>query len=247
FGEESTSTTPKFLALVGAELAHRERVAFRLLKFLKAERRLEWLDEVLPAPLARGGVDVVVSTNAIHLYGDLDATIAAWARTLRPGGHVHVQSGNVLADAPGVVIDDTVAAAAREAERLARASPEEHAADLARLDAKRTEYDDLRRRYFLPPRPLGHYVRALEGAGLKVERVRHQPVRALAHEWYEFLAVYAEGILPWVGGAEKIDGRPATEEDAARRLALLRRALGAVLGGAEAFEARWTYVTCRKP
>lgn len=257
WGVVDVDSSPKFLALAVRKLASDERVAFRLLRWRKEERRLDWLDEALGPAMAARGVDAIVSANAIHLYVDLDATIASWARCLRPGGRVLVQSGNVRAPdaeagAPSGraddawIIDDTVAAAAVEAERLARADPA-LAAHVARLEARRPEYDDLRRRYFLPPRPLGFYLDALRRAGLAVESVRHRRVQALAKEWHEFLVVYAEGILPWVGGAEKVDGRPASEADERVRRDLLRRSLDAVLGGAETFDARWTYVTCRKP
>ena len=72
-----------------------ERVAFRLLHWLKADKRLQSLDEVAGPDLLDRGADAITSTNAIHLYYDLDETLASWARVLRPGGLAFVCSGNM--------------------------------------------------------------------------------------------------------------------------------------------------------
>ena len=70
-------------------------VGLRQLRFLRDERRLQRLDEVLGPELLARQVDAIVSTNAIHLYPDLADTAEAWVRALRPGGHVLVNSGNI--------------------------------------------------------------------------------------------------------------------------------------------------------
>src|SRR5207247_6008222 len=72
-----------------------ERVAVRLLRWLKEDRRLELLHEALGPELSTRGVDAIASTNAIHLYLELPQTLASWARVLRPGGRAFVQSGNI--------------------------------------------------------------------------------------------------------------------------------------------------------
>ena len=50
------------------------------------DERLQYVDEVLGEAFTRRPADVLVSTNAIHLYDDLDDTLRAWARVLQPGG-----------------------------------------------------------------------------------------------------------------------------------------------------------------
>ena len=69
-------SSPKFLRVAVERLATDERVAFRRLRFLREERRLEYVDEALGPTFP--GADHLVSTNAIHLYDDLDGT--PWPR-----------------------------------------------------------------------------------------------------------------------------------------------------------------------
>lgn len=249
-GIVDADSSPKFLALALEKLRDEPRVAFRLIRFLKEQKRLAWLDEALGPELTTRGVDALVSTNAIHLYYDLDGTLASWHRVLRPAGHVHVQSGNIRnPDAPpeAWIIDATVEAvheAARrivaETERFAAYRPALH--DRDRMDA----HAALRQKFFLPPRPLAHYVSALERAGFVDVRTEARGIAARADEWREFLSVYHEGVLGWVGGSARVEGVEPTKEAVDDRLQLLRRALDDVLGGRETFLACWSYITCKR-
>lgn len=250
FGVVNVDSSPKFLALSLSKLREDERVAFRLIRYLKDEKRLQRVDEVLgPAMLARG-VDAVVSTNAIHLYYDLVDTLASWRRVLRDGGRVLVQSGNLRnprAPPGSWIIDDTVAAMQAEARRLVREEPryQRHRAvldDAARMEAHRR----LREKFFLPPRPLDFYLDAFAQAGLRVVDVRTRPVSAKTHEWLEFLRVYHEGVLGWVGGSPRVEGREPTPEDVQDRLAIMGEALAHVMEDQSRFTATWTYLTCEK-
>ena len=108
----NVDASPKFLRVALETFRDDERVAFRLLRWLKSEKRLQLLDEVAgPAMLARGA-DLITSTNAIHLYYNLDETLASWAQILRPGGLAFTCSGNMNNPngRPGEwIIDETVA------------------------------------------------------------------------------------------------------------------------------------------
>ena len=144
------------------------RVAYRLIRYLKEERRLETVQEVVDAPLLERGVDAVSSTNAIHLYYDLADTLGSWRELLRPGGAVFVQSGNIgVPDLPAGswIIDETVEAINDAAVELVRAD-ERYSAYRNGLadDARQARYDELRRKFFRL-RPLPYYVDALEAAG----------------------------------------------------------------------------------
>src|SRR5205823_6341905 len=101
-------SSPKFLRVALDRFRPDERVAFRRLRYLKEERRLQYVDEVVPAGFA---ADALVSTNAIHLYDDLEGTLRAWARVLRPGAKLRINSGNVRNPRAGPsewIIDETV-------------------------------------------------------------------------------------------------------------------------------------------
>jgi SAM-dependent methyltransferase len=237
--------SPKFLRVALEKLGGDERVAFRLIEYLDAERRLETLQEALEPPLLQRGVDTISSTNAIHLYYDLDETLRSWRALLRPGGLVHVQSGNIgLADlGEGTwIIDETVEAINRAAEELVRGDERWAAYREGLEDPERRErYAALRRKFFVPVRPLGHYLEALERAGFTVQRVEHRTVEASTADWTAFLATYHEGVLGWVGGSERVEGEPPGEAAVADRLELLRLAVEEVFAQ-PSFDAVWTYV-----
>ncbi|HLF06669.1 MAG TPA: hypothetical protein VI893_05815, partial [Thermoplasmata archaeon] len=56
-----------------------------------------------------------------------------------------------------------------------------------------------------------------------------------------------EGVLGWVGGAEKIEGRPPSEPAVKDRLDLMRKALVRLFGKGGRFTAYWTHVACKTP
>lgn len=237
--------SPKFLRVALDKLGADERVALRLIRYLKPERRLETVQEVVEPPLLARGVDAVSSTNAIHLYYDLEDTLRSWRAVLRPGGTAFVQSGNIgVPDLPAGswIIDETVEAINDAAVELVRAD-ERYAAYREGLadESRRAAYDELRRKFFLPVRPLAHYLDALEAAGFRVERVDHRTIAADTGEWTAFLSTYHEGVLGWVGGSERIEGTPPAEEAVADRLRLLRESVDRVFGGSS-FDAVWTYI-----
>ena len=243
--------SPKFLRLALEKLGSDERTAFRLIRFLKSEKRLQLLDEVLPESLRTRGVDALCSTNAIHLYYDLPATLASWVRLLKSGACALVQSGNI--DNPNApedswIIDDTVERLQPVARALVRDHDtfEEFRPDLTD-DDRMARFDALRRKYFLPVRPLSHYVDALRTAGFEVVEVYERVVDALVTDWTEFLAAYHDGVLGWAGGSKRIDGRTPTEKTVTLRRKLLGQALSALFDEQPSFQACWTYIRCRKP
>ena len=243
-------SSPKFLRLALEKLGREPRVGFRLIHFLKAEKRLQLLDEVLPAPMI-GRFDALASTNAIHLYYDLDDTLRSWHRALRSGGRAFVQSGNIRNPdaAPGDwIIDATVEQIDAVARDLVRERPA-YAAFRAGVDdaARMREYDKLREKFFLPVRPLAYYVDQFRAAGFGVVDVTTRSIQAEVADWYQFLAAYHEGVLGWAGGSRRIDGADPSEETVALRLQLMRDALDRIFGGKPSFQASWTYLTCERP
>jgi SAM-dependent methyltransferase len=245
FGILIVDASPKFLRVALDKLGSDERVGFRLIRYLRNERRLETVQEAVEAPLLERGVDAVSSTNAIHLYYDLEDTLRSWRDLLRPGGSAFVQSGNIgVPELPdgSWIIDETVEAINAAAEELVR-TDERYAPYRSGLDddARRAAYDELRRKFFLLVRPLAHYVDALEAAGFRVERVEHRTIAADTAEWTAFLSAYHEGVLGWVGGSERIEGEPPTAEAVADRLRLLGESVERVFGGGS-FDAVWTYI-----
>jgi SAM-dependent methyltransferase len=239
-------SSPKFLRVALDRFRSDARVAFRRLRYLKDERRLQYVDEVLPDGFL---ADVLVSTNAIHLYDDLGDTLRAWARVLRPGAKVRITSGNLRnprAAENEWIIDETVYVVHEVATGIVRTDDRYAAYRPVLEDEERMRaYLDYRDRVFLAPRPLDYYLDALREAGFEVEEVTERTIEADVEEWYEFLAAYADAVLGWVGGSVKVDGEAATEQAAADRLRLLHDSLIVIFGGRPTFNAVWTYVTAR--
>jgi SAM-dependent methyltransferase len=244
-------SSPKFLRVALDKFGDEERVAFRLLRWLKEERRLELLDEVVGSELLARKADAIASTNAIHLYRDLPETLASWARVLRPDGRVFVQSGNIRnpqARPSEWILDETVWAIHEVATGLVRNDPR-YAAYRPLLDdePRMRAHVAYRDQVFLPVRPLDHYLRCFEEAGFTVEAVTARSIEAQVGHWFEFLSAYHEAVLGWLGTSVKVDGKAPSNEVVADRLALIRHAMDTLFGGREAFRCCWTYVNCVRP
>jgi SAM-dependent methyltransferase len=238
----------KFLRLALEKYRDDPRVGVRLLRFLKDDKRLETLDEVLGEQLLTRGVDVIVAANAIHLYPDLDQVARAWVRALKPGGKVLINSGNLRnprASAGEWILDETVWVINDIAEGIVRSEPE-YAKYRPVLDnAERMRaHAQVRDRVFLKPRPLEYYTAALSAAGLTVTEVREKTIVADVHEWFELMTAYHESVLGWVGGTKKLDGQAASAEGLTDRLAIMSRAMETIFGGRSSFNACWTYISC---
>lgn len=246
----NVDSSEKFLRLSLEKLRHDERVAFRHIRFLKEERRIQRLQEVLEPALLERGAEVLVSTNAIHLYYGLEDTLRSWYGALCTDGTVHVQSGNigVPGRAEGTwIIDETVEAVQQVAKQiLAEDDGWSQYRDILDDPERMGAHDTLRRKFFLPVRPLDHYQRALEGAGFRVEDVEHRTFDANVGQWNEFLSVYHEGVLGWIGGCRRIEGEDPTLHEIADRKALLAVSLERLFDGQDSFLAVWTYITCSK-
>jgi ubiquinone/menaquinone biosynthesis C-methylase UbiE len=243
-------SSPKFLRIALDRFRDDERVAFRRLRYLKDEGRLQYVDEVLGETFVRRPANVLVSTNAIHLYDDLENTLRAWARVLEPGGLVRVNSGNIRNPRAGEnewIIDETVYVVHEVAAGLVRTDSRYEPYRAVLEDPERLRpYLDWRDQVFLAPRPLDFYLDALRETGFTIVDVSERTIEASVQEWYEFLSAYADAVLGWVGGSAKVDGAGASEQAAADRLELLRAALDVIFGGRPTFQCCWTYISATR-
>ncbi len=243
--------SPKFLRVALEKYRDDPLVALRLLRYIKEEKRLQTLDEVIGAELADRGVDAVACTNAIHLYPDFGEVAAAWERALRPGGRVFINSGNLKNPRAGEsewIIDETVGVINDLAQGLVRSDRTYERYEPVLRDRERLErHAAFRNKVFLEPRPLSHYVKGIEDAGLIVNDVREATIEASVHEWFDFLSAYHDAVLGWIGGTERIDGAAPSEEAVHDRLRLMRHAMEMLFAQRPTFKASWTYITCEKP
>ena len=246
----NVDASPKFLRVALESFRDDERVAFRLLQWLKAEKRLQSLDEVTGPDLLDRGANAITATNAIHLYYDLDETLTSWARALRPGGLAFVCSGNMHNPhaRPGEwIIDETVARVNDIAADIVHTEPA-FAEYRETLDdgALMSRHAKLREKVFVPVRPLELYLQAFEDAGFTVLHVFEETIFARVDEWYRLLCTYHDGVLSWVGGSEKVEGAPPSAEAIRQRLFLIKYSLEKLFPGQDSFPCTWTYLTCRR-
>jgi SAM-dependent methyltransferase len=240
----------KFLRVAHEKYADDPRFAARLLRFIKDEKRLQTLDEVLGPALLERGVEAIVAANAIHLYPDLDEVAQAWVRALRPGGRVFINSGNLRNPRakPGEwILDETVWVIDDLAESLVRSDPRYEAYrevldDPDRMQAHRAHRD----RVFLRPRPLAYYTDALTRNGLTITDVDQATIVAAVDDWFELMTAYHDAVLGWVGGTRRVEGQEPGEDVVQDRLAIMRHAIETIFGGRRTFNACWTYITAER-
>ena len=240
----------KFLRVAHEKYKDDPRFAARLLRFIKDEKRLQTLDEVLGPEMLQRGVAAIVAANAIHLYPDLDEVAQAWVRALRPRGRVFVNSGNLRNPSakPGEwILDETVWVIDDLAESLVRSDPryESYRAaldDPERMRAHRAHRD----RVFLRPRPLAYYTDALTRNGLTITGIDQATIVAAVDDWFELMTAYHDAVLGWVGGTRRVEGQEPSEAAVQDRLALMRHAIETIFGGRRTFNACWTYITAEK-
>jgi SAM-dependent methyltransferase len=241
--------SPRFLRVALEQLRREPRVAFRLLHFLSDHQRLQRLDEAVGAPLLMRGVDAIVSTNAVHLYTDLENTFRAWWRTLRPGGRVFIQSGEIRNPdgRPGEWLISDVMDQVREVARRIAAEDRRYEPYRSVLaDSERMgRYDALYRKVFLPVRSVREYQEALTSAGFSLSSIDTRSIEVGALEWYQASSVYPD-LLAWVGGSPKVDGHPPSPAAMKDRLDLLKQAFLTVFRGKEVFSGTWTYFTAQR-
>ena len=250
-GTVAVDASAKFLRVAHEKYKDDPRFAARLLRYIKEEKRLQALDEVLGPELMERGVDAVAAVNAIHLYPDLDEVVGAWVRALKPGGKVFINSGNLRNPnaKPGEwILDETVWVINDLAESLVRSEPAYAEYGGVLDDTERlAKHHAHRDRVFMQPRPLAFYTDALTRNGLTVTDVSQATIVADVDEWFELMTAYHEAVLGWVGGTKRIEGEEPTEQAVSDRLRIMRHAIDTIFGGRDTFKACWTYITAAKP
>ena len=116
------------------------------------------------------------------------------------------------------IIDETVARVNEIAADLVRTEPafaryRETLGDPALMAA----HEKQREKVFVPVRPLDFYLEAFGDAGLTVLHVFEQTIFARVDEWYRLLCTYHDGVLSWIGGSEKVEGTPPSDEAVRQR------------------------------
>ncbi len=234
----------KYLRLSYEKFKDNDKYSFRLLDLKKG------IEESLVDNLD-GRMDGIVCSNAIHLYPTIDETIKSWNRLLKKGGKLLINSGNInnpkMKTPTSVLIDQTVNQIFNLSIDIVKSNNaytqyRHKFSDISYFE----KYVELKDRYFLPIRNIDYYTNSLYENGFVIKEIKTIDVKANVKEWFDFLNVYDEGILGWIGGVKKISGEDANLTDIQNRLDIMEEALNRIFSNQKDFNASWNYIICEK-
>jgi len=239
--------SPAWLGKAYEVLSGNKNVEFFLLE--KTEERYATLAETVGEEI----IDIVLSSNTVHLIPNIGECFNGVFDSLKPNGKFIFQSGNIFRkgrEEGTLMIDDTV-------KRV-----HDIAVEMVRTDKRYTKYkndldahiqhENSQRKFVFPePKTLEYYTKALEDAGFKVTDIHHKTIKIAYKDWLDFLRVkrLQAGILPEIGGKEPT---PEEEQDRDDIITAASKALFKELEGKnpladeKEFTTEWMYVTALK-
>ena len=242
-------SSPKYLKLSYDKFGNNYKFFFRLMKYLKEENRLQTIDESMGKDY-KELLDGIICTNAIHLYSTISDTIKSWDKLLVKGGKLLINSGNIFnssMDSESKLIDQTVNEIAKLSYRIVKETPKySKYSDLINDVDYIKKHDSLRDKYFLPVKNIEYYTDEILKNNFKILEIKTINIDARVDEWFEFLKVYHEGIISWVGGANKITGVEPKKDEVEDRIDIIKLALNEMFNNNNDFKACWNYIICEK-
>ena len=242
-------SSPKYLKLSYDKFGRNYKFYFRLMKYLKEENRLQTIDESMGGTY-KELLDGIICTNAIHLYPNISETIKSGNDILVKGGKLLINSGNILnpsMDIESKLIDQTVEEISKISFDIVKSEPKySKYLDLIDNFEYISKHDELRKKYFLPIRPIDFYTDELVKNGFKITEVKTINIDARVDEWFDFLKVYHEGVIGWIGGSKKITNIEPTEQELNDRIEIIRLSLNKMFNSQNNFKACWNYIICDK-
>jgi len=242
-------SSPKYLKLSYDKFGGNYKFYFRLMKYLKEESRLQTIDESM-GDTYKELLDGIICTNAIHLYPTISDTMKSWGDILVKGGKLLINSGNILnpsMDVESKLIDQTVEEISKISFDIVKSEPKySKYLDLIDNFEYISNHDELRKKYFLPIRPIDFYTDELVKNGFKITEVKTINIDAKVDEWFDFLKVYHEGVIGWIGGSKKITGMEPTEQEINDRIEIIKLSLNKMFNNQNNFKACWNYIICEK-
>ena len=242
-------SSPKYLKLSYDKFGRNYKFYFRVINYLKDEKRLQTLPESL-GENCNELLNGIVCSNAIHLYPTIGETIKSWNDLLVKGGKLLINSGNIHNSLMGEetkLIDQTVNEISNLSYDIVKNTPKyQKYFDLINDIDYINKHNTLRDKYFLPIRPIDFYTDELIKNGFKIIEVKTINIDARVDEWFDFLKVYHEGIIGWIGGSKKITGIEPSEEEINDRVEIIKLALTKMFNNQNDFKACWNYIICEK-
>lgn len=234
----------KYLRLAYEKFYNNENYFFRLLNFKKG------LESSLVENFSKK-LNGIICTNAVHLYPNVEETFLNWYNLLEENGTLIINSGNILnkkmQSDESILIDETVNDIFRLSYQIVESNSKYYKYSPKVNDSYwNKKYVELKDKYFLPIKDIEYYTNKLTEIGFVIDEVKVIDIQANVDEWYDFLKVYDDGILGWIGGVEKVTGDIPTLEDIQNRLDIMKEALDIIFNGEKSFKASWNYIICKK-
>ncbi|WP_020673080.1 class I SAM-dependent methyltransferase [Amycolatopsis nigrescens] len=247
----NVDVSPRYLRVILEKFEDEPRVAMRLLQRVPGTNdRFQSVDEVIGTELTDRGIDLLISTNAIHLYADLSETLETWHKVLKPGGIALVSTGDMTnpdRKAGDWRLHDAVEAVNDIASEMVRTEPLfEKYREKLESDEVMKGYAALRAHAYPEVGTVDKYLRALAGAGLKPLHYFEQLVNVYPDDLVDSLSPYHEVVLGWIGGTRKVEGASPAPGAVRDRLFLLRYCIDKLYAKRDHYQCHFSYFTCRK-
>lgn len=246
----NVDVSPKYLRLVADKFRHDDRVSLRLQKRVDTEGQFQCVDEVVGDVFLNRGIDILTSTNAVHLYPNIADTFQSWHRVLRRDGLALVSTGDMSnPKRPGSDwrLHDTVAAVSEFAREVVRTEARfEKYRHIIDDTAVMSAYEEMRRRVYPPIKPIDLYLDALSEAGLKPLHHFEGWIDISTAELTDALLPYHDVILGWIGGSQHVEGKLPSQGALRDRFFLIKYCVDKFYAAQHNFRCPWTYITCRK-
>lgn len=245
----NVDVSPRYLRIAADRFKHDGRVALRLLRKLNSESEFEPLENAVTDLLPDTGADLLVSTNAIHLYSNLSRTLDSWRKVLRKNARIFISTGDI--NNPKRKIEDlrlhnTVTTVNEIAENVVRTEPvfEEYRDRLDNRTLMR-DYLNLREHVYPPARTIDFYLDSLAQSGIRPIHYFEEPVNITVDDLVDALLPYHDVVLGWIGGSRKVEKTAPSSKAIQDRLFLIKYCADKILGSQNFFQCAWTYITCR--
>lgn len=246
----NVDVSPRYMRIAVDRFRHENRVALRLLNRDHETGRFQPVDNAINDLLEEPGVDILTSTNAIHLYSHLSETVGSWYRILRPGGIVAISTGDM--SNPNRIGDnwslhDTVGTVNELAQKMVHedAAYAEYRNKI-HDDATMTAYLSLRNHVYPAVKPIELYLDLLSDAGLRPIYHFERTIDVSMEDLLEALLPYHDVVLGWIGGSRKVEGHPPTDASVRDRMSLIQRCVEKIYANHDSFRCAWTYITAKR-
>lgn len=242
--------SPKFLRVSIDKFRDDYRVALRLMKRLDEGKKFQSIDEVLGVTLLGRGIDVLTSTNAIHLYPNLLETVESWHRVLRANGLLLINSGDIAnpeRTGNDWRLHDAVVHLNEIAQELVRTEPAfERYREAVEDSELMAAYTKWMKEVYPPSKPVDIYLDSLSDVGFRTLHYFEHTIEITVNELSDAIFPYHDVVLGWIGGCQKIEGYPPSRAALRDRLFLIKYSIERLYGKDSYLRCPWVYITCKR-